>query len=74
EQPEPQLYQLLVRALNYLDTKEPSMRALLHFERELATILGIMHEKREAHRSLREALGSLPSTREELIARLDGNS
>ncbi|MEY5020430.1 MAG: repair protein RecO [Verrucomicrobiota bacterium] len=74
EQPEPQLYELLVRALNHLDTKEPSMRALLHFERELATILGIMHEKREAHRSLREALGSLPSTREELVARLDGNS
>lgn len=74
EHPEPLLYQLLVRALNHIDTNEPSMRALLHFERELATILGVLHEKREPSSSLRETLGTLPSTREELIARIGSHS
>lgn len=74
EHPEPQLYELLVRALNHIDTNEPSMRALLHFERELATMLGVSHEKREAASSLRETLGSLPSSREELVARIGGAS
>lgn len=74
EHPEPQLYQLLVRALNHIDTNEPSVRALLYFERELATMMGILHEKREPSSSLRETLGALPSTREELIARIGGAS
>ena len=74
EHPEPQLYQLLVRALNHIDSNEPTMRALLHFERELATMMGILHEKREPSSSLRETLGALPSTREELIARIGGAS
>jgi DNA repair protein RecO (recombination protein O) len=63
-----------VRALNHIDTNEPTMRALLHFERELATMMGILHEKREPSSSLRETLGALPSTREELIARIGGAS
>ena len=74
EHPEPQLYELLVRALNHIDTNEPSVCALLHFERELATMMGILHEKREPSSSLRETLGALPSTREELIARIGGAS
>jgi DNA repair protein RecO (recombination protein O) len=74
EHPEPLLYNLLERALNHINTNEPTMRALLHFERELTTLLGISHEQREPSSSLRETLGALPSTRGELIDRIGGGS
>jgi recombinational DNA repair protein (RecF pathway) len=70
EHPEPELHQLLERALDHIDTAEPSMRALRHFERELARLLGISDLQRQADLSLREVLGSLPSSREGLLERL----
>jgi DNA repair protein RecO (recombination protein O) len=41
EQPIPELYDLLRRALDYLNGAEPSRRALLHFEAELSRLLGL---------------------------------
>ena len=70
EHPEPELHDLLIRALDHLDGAEPSLRALRHFERELARLLGISHSETHADVSLRDALGTLPASRAELIERL----
>lgn len=70
EHPEPELHDLLERALDHVDANEPSLRVLRHFERELARLLGISNQLRPAHESLREVLGSLPASREDLVERL----
>lgn len=70
EHSEPELHDLLDRALDHIDTKDPTLRALLHFERELARLLGVSHHQRTAELSLREALGALPASRKELVERL----
>jgi DNA repair protein RecO (recombination protein O) len=70
EHPEPELHDLLGRALDHIDTAEPSLRALRHFERELARLLGISHHRQSADLSLRDALGRLPQSRDELLERL----
>jgi DNA repair protein RecO (recombination protein O) len=72
EHPEPALHDLLNRALDHADATEPGPRSLHHFERELARLLGISHDQRAAHLSLRDALGSLPPSREALLERLGG--
>jgi len=66
----PELHDLLVRALDHIDSAEPSLRALHHFERELSRLLGVGHPPRPADQSLRDALGSLPASRGELLERL----
>ena len=68
--PEPELHDLLKRALDHLDTTAPALRALRHFEAELARLLGVFHSQRLAELSLRDALGTLPASRGELIERL----
>lgn len=70
EHPEPELHDLLRRALDHLDNTPASLRALCHFESELARQLGVSHERNPAEASLRDALGTLPASRKELIARL----
>ena len=70
EHPDPDLHDLLERALNHIDASGPSLRALRHFERELARLLGVAHAHRPAETCLRDLLGHLPETREELIERL----
>jgi DNA repair protein RecO (recombination protein O) len=70
DHPEPEVHGLLVRALDHIDAAEASLRALLHFERELARMLGIAHDQQSAHLSLQEVLGRLPPSREDLIERL----
>lgn len=71
EHPEPELHELLGRALDHVEQERPSTRALRHFEHELAQRLGLAHEKRHAAPALREALGGLPSLREQLFDRLE---
>lgn len=39
--PVPELFDLLGRALDYLDSRDPDQRAILHFESELARTQGI---------------------------------
>jgi DNA repair protein RecO (recombination protein O) len=70
EHPEPALHDLLNRALDHADLTQPGTRSLLHFERELAKLLGISHDQYAAHLSLRDAIGMLPPTREALFERL----
>ncbi len=70
EHPDPDLHDLLKRALDHLDTAEPSTRALLHFESQLAHMLGISHHRQAADLSLGDTLGSLPASRGDLIERL----
>lgn len=70
EHPEPGLYDLLGRALNHAEQNDPDARALRHYERELARLLGISNDQRQAHHSLRDALGALPPSRNDLLERL----
>jgi DNA repair protein RecO (recombination protein O) len=70
EHPDPGLHDLLKRALDHLDAAPPSLRALRHYETELARLLGITHHQSPADLSLRDALGMLPASRSELIERL----
>jgi DNA repair protein RecO (recombination protein O) len=70
EHPEPELYDLLQRALNHVDTAAASLRALRHFEAELARLLGIAHAHTPADRCLLDALGPLPANRQLLLDQL----
>lgn len=74
EHPEPELHDLLKRALDHLDATPASLRALRHFEAELARLLGVAHDATPAEQSLRDALGSLPASRGELAERLSAAS
>lgn len=70
EHPDPELHDLLRRALDHLEAAEPSLRALCHFESELARLLGIADSRCDAEISLRNVLGVLPVSRGELVERL----
>lgn len=70
EHPDSGLYDLLKRALDHLSSTPSSLRALRHFEKELASQLGVFHHQCQAETSLRDALGHLPASRVELIERL----
>jgi DNA repair protein RecO (recombination protein O) len=70
EHPEPQLYGLLQRALDHVATATASLRALRHFESELARLLGVADPQRPAEVCLPEALGPLPASRQILLAQL----
>lgn len=70
EHPEPQLYGLLQRALDHVASAAASLRALHHFEAELARLLGVAHPQRPPELCLQEALGALPANRRALIEQL----
>jgi DNA repair protein RecO (recombination protein O) len=55
---EPELFTLLRRAFSYLDANDPDLRAVAHFERELARIAGV-HDARTLKNDPAFALGSL---------------
>jgi DNA repair protein RecO (recombination protein O) len=74
EHPDAALHDLLRRALDHLEASPPSLKALRHFEAELARLLGVTHHQSAAEVSLRDALGSLPASRGELIERLSSAS
>ena len=70
EHPEPAMHDLLQRALNHLCGSDPSLKALLHFEKELAGLLGIASDRGCSKEALRDLLGRLPDSRNELEERL----
>ena len=74
EHPDLGLYDLLKRALDHLSSSPPSLRAMHHFETELARQLGVHHHQYQAETSLRDALGHLPASRAELVERLGAAS
>ena len=55
---EPELFDLLRRAFGYLDADDPTLRAVAHFETELARITGV-HDKRKLKADPAIALGNL---------------
>jgi DNA repair protein RecO (recombination protein O) len=63
---EPKLFGLLKRAFTYLSTTDPNLRAILHFETELARIAGV-HDtktlKSDPALALANLFGRLPSSR-----------
>lgn len=72
DHPEPEIYDLLQRALRYLEGNPANLRALLHFENELATALGIQGDGPgiAAHAALLRTLHRLPAARPSLLAKL----
>ena len=67
---EPELFSLLRRAFTYLNSNNPDLKALLHFETELARIAGV-HDvktvKSNPALALANLFGRLPSSRGELL-------
>ena len=55
---EPELFALLRRAFGYLDANDPNLRAVSHFETELARIAGV-HDVRRLKANPAFALGNL---------------
>jgi DNA repair protein RecO (recombination protein O) len=68
-----EMFALLRRAFAYLSTKDPTLRAVTHFETELARVAGV-HDARTLRSSPASALGALfgrlPASRPALLAAL----
>jgi DNA repair protein RecO (recombination protein O) len=62
----PEIYDLLLRAFDYLNRQPPTRRALLHFEAELARVLGLRIDSSPAQ-ALGRVAGRLPAGRAELM-------
>lgn len=69
DHPVPELHDLLVRALDHVAEAGASLRALGHFESELARLLGVGGVQSGAE-ALVGALGALPAARREMVERL----
>lgn len=66
EQPAPELYDLLQRAFRHINKEPASGRALLHFEKETARLLGIADENVTAAVAIGRVYGRLPQLRSKL--------
>lgn len=73
EHPEPELYDLLRRGLNHLAVEPAGRRAMLHYERELARLLGVGQEGKNAAAALERAFGKIPRSRQDCLAILDND-
>lgn len=67
EHPAPELYDLLQRALTYLNERPASRRALEHFEGELCRLLGIQQAGLPGATSLGRTYHALPAARHKLL-------
>ena len=74
EHPVPELFDLLRRGLSYLAREEADRRALLHYERQLAELMGVGHEGLNAGAALERAFGGLPKARADCLALLKDSS
>ncbi len=73
---EPELFDLLRRALTYLDSGDPDSRALAHFESEFARITGVHSSQRSKQTpavALGALFGKLPRGRSDLLKSLRSN-
>ena len=67
----PELYDLLLRALRYLNTNPANLRALLHFESELARLAGVLDAGTTTPAvALGRLHGRLPPGRAELLRQI----
>jgi DNA repair protein RecO (recombination protein O) len=70
---EPELFALLRRAFGYLDANDPNLRAIAHFETELARIAGVHDAKKlktDSAFALGNLFGKLPLSRTPLLKTL----
>lgn len=72
DHPVPELYDLLHRGITYLGEKGADMRGLLHYEKEMARLLGVAHQKASASMALENAFGSLPRGRQACLDAMGG--
>ncbi len=70
ETPVPELYDLLHRALDFLDATEPDLKALLHFESELTRALGLPQGPLSPIQALRDVFHHVPEQRSDLLSLL----
>jgi DNA repair protein RecO (recombination protein O) len=70
EHAEPEIFDLLSRALAFLEREQPTLRAVTFFEAQLAKALGMQAEESEASRNLTESLSRTPRTRAALLKEL----
>lgn len=71
---EPELFELLRRAFGYLDANDPNLRAMSHFEAELARITGVHDSKLIKSNpafALGNLFGKLPISRTPLLTALE---
>lgn len=62
EFPVPELYDLLLRGLGYLNDQGVDQKALNHYEKELARLLGVASQRLSARTSLEQAFENLPQS------------
>lgn len=77
EAPSPDGLELLLRAYRYLESNEPDLRALQHYERELCRIHGLRIEgaaREKVAAALGEFAGRLPASRASLMRTLDAGN
>lgn len=72
DHPVPELYDLLRRGLGYLCENGADMRGLLHYENEMARLLGVANQRQSASRALENAYGHLPRGRQSCIDAMAG--
>jgi DNA repair protein RecO (recombination protein O) len=65
-----ELFALLQRAFGYLSANEPTLKAVSHFEAELARLAGVHDAKSDPARALAGLFGKLPPLRAELLKQL----
>ncbi|MFU8892412.1 MAG: DNA repair protein RecO [Luteolibacter sp.] len=65
--PEPEIFDLLGRALDHLECEPPTLLALKFYEAEIARNLGISEHPGQSESALREVLGVLPSARARIL-------
>jgi DNA repair protein RecO (recombination protein O) len=70
DHPAPEIHDLLQRAFGFLNTNPASRHPLLHFESELARLLGIRNTNVTAAVAIGRAYHRLPSARAGLLKRL----
>lgn len=72
DSPMPELADLLERGLNYLEENDIDLKAMQHFEKQMADCLGISEPGVPSHLSINDLFGRLPKQRQELLDRLGG--
>ncbi len=73
EHHEPEIFHLLQRAFGYLDQRDPDLRAIAHFEAELARITGVQGARTNPALALGNLFGKLPFSRASLLKVLAGD-
>jgi DNA repair protein RecO (recombination protein O) len=64
----PEIYDLLKRALDFLNANAPTKRALLHFESELTRVMGVQNKNAASPaQAIGHLCGRLPQGRQDLL-------